>query len=187
MTTSPWLPPKWQHPVRMDLPTGHHLRPIHPDDTPLDLPAVMGSRERLWSIYGEAWGWPPEHLTQEQDREDLQHHWDECRAHESFNYALFDADEGELIGCVYIDRTDKPGADADISWWVRDEYVGSPVEEALDIAVPRWIASDWPLTAPRYVGRDLTWDAWLAIPRITTPAPEDDLHSNFTAPHPNDT
>ena len=171
----------------MDLPTGHHLRPIHPDDTPLDLPAVMGSRERLWSIYGEAWGWPPEHLTQEQDREDLQHHWDECRAHESFNYALFDADEGEGIGCVYIDPTDKPGADADISWWVRDEYVGSPVEEALDIAVPRWIASDWPLTAPRYVGRDLTWDAWLAIPRTTTQDPEDDLHSTFTAPHPNDT
>ncbi len=106
----------------------------------------MGSRERLWSIYGEAWGWPPASMTAEQDREDLQHHWDEVQAHESFNYALFDAGETELVGCVYIDPTDKAGADADISWWVRDEHVGSPVEAALDELVPAWIAADWPLT-----------------------------------------
>lgn len=86
----------------------------------------MGSRERLWSIYGEAWGWPPEHLTAGQDREDLHHHADEIERHESFNYGLLDADETELVGCVYIDPTDGPGGDADISWWVRDEYVGSP-------------------------------------------------------------
>ena len=40
-------------------PFGHHLRPIRADDVDLDMVAVMGSRERLWSIYGEAWGWPP--------------------------------------------------------------------------------------------------------------------------------
>ena len=63
----------------------------------------MGSRQRLWSRYGAAWGWPPATLTREQDQEDLQHHEDEIEAHESFNYALFDRDETELIGCVYID------------------------------------------------------------------------------------
>ncbi len=165
MTETTWLPVDWNHPVRVPLPTGHHLRPISPDDTELDMPAVMGSRERLWAIYGEAWGWPPADMTAEQDREDLQHHADEIERHESFNYALFDADETELIGCVYIDPTDKAGADADISWWVRDEYVGSSVEAALDGFVPAWIASDWPLTAPRYVGRDLTWAEWIALPR----------------------
>lgn len=46
----------------------------------------------------------------------------------------------------------------------RDEYVGPSVETALDELVPEWIASDWPPTEPRYVGRDLTWDQWLAIP-----------------------
>ena len=162
---TPWLPADWQHPTRVELPTGHHLRPIHPDDTELDMPAVMGSRERLWSIYGEAWGWPPEQMTAEQDREDLQHHWDEIQAHESFNYALFDSDETELIGCCYIDPTDKLGADADISWWVRDEYHGSPVEAALDIFVPAWIERDWPFTKPRYPGIDLSWSDWIAIPR----------------------
>ncbi len=69
--TDRWLPDDWDHPTHVPLSTGHHLRPIHPDDTELDMPAVMGSRERLWSIYGEAWGWPPATMTAEQDREDL--------------------------------------------------------------------------------------------------------------------
>lgn len=168
MTDDPWLPADWQHPLREELPTGHHLRPIKADDTDLDMPAVMGSRERLWSIYGEAWGWPPADMTAEQDREDLQHHADEMETHESFNYALFDADETQLIGCVYIDPTDKAGADGDISWWVRDEYVGSEVERALDEFVPRWVAERWPLRQPRYLGVDLSWQEWLAIPRQRT-------------------
>ena len=160
-----WLPDDWRHPLRVDLPTGHHLRPISAEDTELDMPAVMGSQARLWSIYGEAWGWPPATMTAEQDRADLRRHAEEMETHESFNYALFDADETELIGCCYIDPADKPGADADISWWVRDEYVGSEVERALDDLVPRWIAEEWPLRAPRYVGRDLTWAEWIALPR----------------------
>src|SRR3712207_8863535 len=93
MSTDTWLPRDWDHPVRADLRTGHHLRPISADDTELDMPAVMGSRERLWAIYGEAWGWPPAGMTAEQDREDLQHHADEIARHESFNYALFDRSE----------------------------------------------------------------------------------------------
>lgn len=164
MTDAPWLPEGWEHPDRVEVGGGHHLRPIRADDVDLDMPAVMGSRERLWSIYGEAWGWPPAGMTTEQDREDLQRHQDEIETHESFNYALFDAGETELVGCVYIDPAEKPGADADISWWVRDEYVGSAVEAALDDLVPAWVARDWPLNAPRYVGRDISWQDWLALP-----------------------
>ena len=161
-----WLPDDFEHPTVVPLPTGHHLRPIRADDVDLDMPAVMGSQKRLWSIYGEAWGWPPATMTAEQDREDLARHEEEIARHESFNYALLDADETELIGCVYIDPPEKAGADAEISWWVRDEYLGSDVESALDELVPRWIADDWPLQQPRYVGRDLTWAEWLALPDL---------------------
>ena len=86
----PWLPEDFAHPLRGDLPTGGHLRPMGAADTGIDFPAVMGSRERLWSIYGEAWGWPPETMTIEQDREDLARHAREIAAHESFLYGLFD-------------------------------------------------------------------------------------------------
>jgi hypothetical protein len=160
----PWLPVDFEHPLRGELRTGEHLRPISPEDTDLDMVAVMSSQERLFSVYGRAWGWPPATMTAEQDREDLQHHADEMQTHQSFNYALFDEGETKLLGCVYIDPPEKVGgADAEISWWVVDSCVGTPVEAAFDEFVPRWIAEEWPFEHPRYVGRDLSWDDWLAL------------------------
>jgi hypothetical protein len=162
-----WLPRAFVHPTRVDLPTGQHLRPIRAVDVDLDLPAVMGSRDRLWSIFGAVWGWPPEGMTYEQDRADLERHEEEIDSHLSFNYALFDAGETALLGCVYIDPAEKAGADADISWWVIDSLAGTEVEAALDTLVPQWIAGDWPFVAPRYIGRDLSWDEWLKLPAAT--------------------
>ncbi|MGW1343265.1 GNAT family N-acetyltransferase [Kribbella sp. NPDC002412] len=150
MTTTAWLPEGWNHPLRVPLTTGHHLRPIRATDVDLDMQAVMGSQERLWSLYGEAWGWPPATMTAEQDRADLARHEAEMETHESFNYALFDNGETELLGCVYIDPPIHEGTDAEISWWVVDWLTGGPIEAALDELVPRWIAADWPLTNPHY-------------------------------------
>ena len=114
-----WLPEGFEHPQRVDLATGHHLRPIRGSDVDIDYPAMMGSRERLWAKYGEAWGWPAETITYEADREDLERHAEEIKRHETFNYAVLDADETQLLGCVYIDPPDErsaPGADAVSSW-----------------------------------------------------------------------
>ncbi|MPZ86021.1 MAG: N-acetyltransferase [Actinophytocola sp.] len=159
-----WLPDDFAHPTTVPILDGFHLRPIRAADTEIDYPAVMGSRERLWSIYGEAWGWPPETMTVEADRADLARHEREIEAHESFNYALLDLPETELLGCVYIDPPEKQGADAEISWWVVDARAGTDLEAALDLLVPRWIAKVWPFEKPRYVGRDLTWQEWMALP-----------------------
>jgi hypothetical protein len=163
-----WLPADFVHPTRVALPGGgYHLRPISPADTDLDYPAVMGSRERLWSIYGEAWGWPAADMTYEEDRADLARHAREIEAHQSFNYALFDDAETALLGCVYLDPPERQGADAEISWWVVDERVGTDLADALDELVPRWIAESWPFARPRFVGRDLSWSDWLALPTHT--------------------
>ena len=119
-----WIPERFVHPAKVALGDGqYHLRPIRASDLELDMPAVMGSRERLWSIYGQAWGWPPAGMTAEQDRQDLARHEAEAERHEAFNYAVLDASESLLVGCVYIDPPEKAGADAEISWWVRDEFV----------------------------------------------------------------
>ena len=53
-TPTTWLPADFAHPTRVEVPFGHHLRPIRAEDVDLDMIAVMGSRERLWSIYGAA-------------------------------------------------------------------------------------------------------------------------------------
>ncbi len=139
-----WLPDGFETPTRLDLPTGHHLRPIREADIDMDYPAVMGSRERLWARYGEAWGWPPATMTYEADREDLARHEREIAAQETFNYAVLDDGETELLGCVYIDP---PEADDDggavVSWWVIDAEADGELEAALDDAVPRWLTEVW--------------------------------------------
>ena len=80
------------------------------------------------------------------DRQDLARHEREIAAHVTFNYAVLDADETELLGCVYVDppRDDSPpGADVITSWWVVDRHAGSDLEAALDDFVPRWLADTW--------------------------------------------
>jgi RimJ/RimL family protein N-acetyltransferase len=154
MTSDPrsWLPNDWKHPRRLDLSTGHHLRAIRATDVDLHMLAVMGSQERLWAIYGQARGWPPSTMTVDQDYNDLARHEAEIERHASFNYALFDQGETELLGCVYIDPAEKSGADAEISWWVVDGLVGGPIQAALEDMIPRWISSVWPFARPRYIG-----------------------------------
>jgi RimJ/RimL family protein N-acetyltransferase len=141
-----WLPSGLEPPARLDLPTGHHLRPIRAGDVEIDYPAVMGSLASLREKYGEAWGWPPETMTYAQDREDLAHHEAEMAARESFNYAVLDAGETELLGCVYVDppyADPPPGTDAVVSWWLVDRMGGSDLERALADAVPAWLHDTW--------------------------------------------
>ena len=148
-----WLPDGFTHPDRVELDSGHHLRPIRESDADIDYPAVMGSRDRLWAKYGEAWGWPPATMSLEQDRDDLAHHEAEIAAHETFNYAILDAPETELLGCVYIDPPDArspSGTDAVVSWWVVDRMVGSDLDRQLVEFVPRWLNDAWGFRAVDY-------------------------------------
>lgn len=141
-----WLPEGFIHPVRVDLATGHHLRPIREADVSIDYPAVMGSRERLWARYGSAWGWPPATMSYEDDRRDLARHAAEIATHETFNYAVLDAGETELLGCIYIDPPDAecpPGIDVLTSWWVVDDIAGTELERVLDDFVPQWLSRVW--------------------------------------------
>jgi hypothetical protein len=145
-TSRSWLPEGFRHPERVDLACGMHLRPIRAADVEIDHPAVMGSRERLWAKYGAAWGWPPAAMTLEQDREDLAHHEAEIARQETFNYAVLDENETELLGCVYIDPPspgDESGSDAVVSWWVVDHAVGTELDRALQDFVPRWLRDTW--------------------------------------------
>jgi hypothetical protein len=145
-----WLADEFRVPDRLDLPTGHHLRPIREADAEIDYPSVMGSQRRLWQRYGEAWRWPPEDLSLEEDRIDLARHEREVAARETFNYAVLDAEERTLLGCVYIDPAEEEGVDADVSWWVVDESVGTDLDAALDVLIPRWLADVWRFSSVRY-------------------------------------
>jgi hypothetical protein len=147
-----WLPVGFSHPQRLDLPTGHHLRPIRQADVDIDYPAVMGSRERLWSKYGAAWGWPPADMSYEADREDLARHERDRRPGD---VQLRGAGRGRVSppGCVYIDPPDDDsprGTDAVVSWWVVDDEVGTDLERTLGELIPLWLAETWRFRSVHY-------------------------------------
>ncbi|WP_084076869.1 GNAT family N-acetyltransferase [Demequina sp. NBRC 110057] len=150
--TDAWLPADFEHPLLVPLVEGVHLRPISPDDTDIDMVAVMGNQARLWAKYGEEWGWPPADMTAEADRADLDRHAREMVTHESFNYAILPAGEGAIYGCVYIDPADavgNVGSVAEVSWWVvADAPAG--LADAVAAFVPRWLAEAWPFVEVRY-------------------------------------
>ncbi|MET1006295.1 MAG: ASCH domain-containing protein [Propionibacteriaceae bacterium] len=165
-----WLPADFEHPVRVEVAPGFHLRPIRATDLDIDLPAVLGSQPRLWAQFGDSWGWPPATLTAWQDYVDLDRHEQEILRHESFNYALLNPDTTALFGCVYIDPLPplRPGEiAAEVAWWVGDELVDTSVESALDGLVPDWIAACWPFTRVEFPLNDVTFPG----PTEPTPAP----------------
>jgi hypothetical protein len=47
------------------------------------------------------------------------------------------------------------------------EKLGTDLQHTLDSLVPDWIADAWPFFGrPCYVGRDLSWPDWLALPEL---------------------
>jgi hypothetical protein len=105
-----WLPAEFMHPVWAVLPCGYHPRPVRAADTDLDYPAVMGSQERLWSIFGDAWGWPPAMRIYQHRLQDFTGHEAEVAAHEPFRYVLLDyAERSSLAASTSVrQRTRAP-------------------------------------------------------------------------------
>lgn len=140
------------------------LRMLTVHDVVKDLDAVMSSRERLWELFGAAWGWPPADLSLEQDLVDIGWHQKEFQLRSSFNYAVMSPDESRLLGCVYIDPSRKAGVDAEIYYWTRTDELPSGLEDELAGTVRAWIEGEWPFARVVYPGRDLSWEEYDALP-----------------------
>ena len=133
------------------------LTPLAVEHLVLDYEAVMSSRERLWQLFGQAWGWPPADLTLMQDLVDLGWHQKEFQLRRSFNWAVLRPDRGELLGCCYIDPPESEGFDAEAYYWVRSDRVASGLEERVGATFRDWIANAWPFARVAFPGRDQPW------------------------------
>ena len=133
------------------------LTPLRVDHVVLDFDAVMTSRERLWSLFGAGWGWPRDDLSLMQDLIDLGWHQKEFQLRRSFNWAVLTTDERTLLGCCYLDPTDREGFDAEACYWVRSDRVESGLEERVAAVFRGWLAGHWPLNRVAWPGRDQPW------------------------------
>jgi hypothetical protein len=96
-----FLPPDFDVPELLEI-DRFRIRPLTIHDVVKDYDAVMTSRQHLWEQFGQAWDWPSEDLTLEQDLIDLASHQKEAQRRSSFAYAVMRPDERLQLGCVYI-------------------------------------------------------------------------------------
>jgi hypothetical protein len=151
----------WPTIVAADVPeplvTAHFvLEPLEPKHNARDHEAWMSSIAHIRATPGFGptdWGgdeWPIP-MSLDQNLGDLHMHADEFRRGEAYAYSVLDRPDGDVIGCVYIDPDDLGLADAKVRSWVRDSH--AHLDDELAAAVAAWLASSWPFSSVRYVGR----------------------------------
>lgn len=139
------------------------LRPLTINDAVKDYDAVMTSEQRLRTVHDPGGEWPLG-LTLEQDIIELGWHQAEFQLRSSFAYTVVSLDESEVMGCMYIYPTRKPGYDVEITMWVRQSRVDEGLDEHLFETVENWIEEKWPFASPAYPGRRISFDEWRALP-----------------------
>jgi hypothetical protein len=139
------LPPDFEVPELLET-DRFRIRPLTIHDLVKDYDAVMTSREHLWAQFGQAWGWPAEDLSLEQDLIHLAWHQKEAQRGSSFAYAVMRPDERVQLGCMYIVPSEKQGFDAAAALWVRASEVADDLDQVLYATVRRWLAERWPFT-----------------------------------------
>lgn len=126
--------------VRLEPLAGHHAE--------LDYAALMGSREHLRRTL--QWGdWPADDFTLEENRGDLEGHWEEFEAREAYAYTVLDKDGGRCVGCIYMNPVAAPdGSDqrsAAMAFWVIEEELESDLDVHLLENVLPWLHEKFPL------------------------------------------
>jgi hypothetical protein len=158
-----FLPPDFDVPELLET-SRLRIRPLTIHDLVKDYDAVMTSRQHLWEQFGQAWGWPPEDLTLEQDLIDLAWHQKEAQRRSSFAYAVMRPDERVQLGCLYIVPSQKQGVDAAGALWVRASEVAGDLDQVLYGTVGHWLVECWPFTRVAWPGRELPWGEYDALP-----------------------
>ncbi|HEX7878966.1 MAG TPA: GNAT family N-acetyltransferase [Candidatus Eisenbacteria bacterium] len=161
MSITPFVPADFKVPERLET-DEFRLRMLTVHDVVKDYDAVMSSLDHLKTIWpGGKW---PVGLTLEQNLIDLGWHQKEFQTRRSFAYTVVAPDESRVVGCVYIDPTQKLAYDAVVYLWARQGELASGLEGRLHAAVREWMARAWPFGRVGFPGRDIAWEEWRAIP-----------------------
>lgn len=162
MPSTPFVPTEFAVPDTLAT-DEFRLRMLTVNDVVKDYDAVITSVEHLKTIWPGS-GWPVG-LTLEQNLIDLGWHQKEFQTRRSFAYTVVTPSESMVIGCVYIEPTYRQGYDAVVYLWARQSELAGGLESRLHAAVKEWISSRWPFKAVGFPGRDISSDAWHAIPK----------------------
>ncbi len=112
------------------------LRMLSVDDVVKDFDAINDM------VDGRGDTQPPFVPTVRDNLVDLGWHEKEFRIRRSFAYTVVAPDESQVLGCVYLNPSDKH--DARVKMWVRRSAWQDGLDPVLEASVREWIARDWP-------------------------------------------
>lgn len=151
MNKTPFVPSSFDIPPVLE--TEHfRLRMLSVDDVEGDYEAVIESRDLLHAMFGGSW--PREGFTLGENLADLERHQREFLNREAFAYTVVSLDESRVLGCVYINPTERADVEAEVRMWVRQSEYDKGLDPILFDAVKDWLGSSWPFTAVAYPGRE---------------------------------
>lgn len=145
------MPPSFEVPTSFAW-SDFHLEPLGEQHNDRDHAAWMSSIGHIRSTPGfspqEEPSWPVA-MTLEKNLEDLVRHAKDFQERKGFTYSILEGDD--VIGCIYVYPTRKPGRDAEISSWVRKSRAEMDATVREELAT--WIDEAWPFSSPSYAGR----------------------------------
>ena len=150
MADETFVPPDFAVPLRLEGP-GFTLEPLGPEHNERDYDAWTSSMDHIHATPGwEESSWPRQ-MTQDENHLDLERHAADFNARTGFTYTVLDADDGDVVGCVYVYPVPDSEYDARVLSWVRASH--ADLDVALWRAVSDWIAADWPFEKVDYARR----------------------------------
>jgi hypothetical protein len=160
---APFVPAGFDVP-RLYKSSGYQLVPLGPELARHDYEAYMSSIEHLQKTFSMSTRWPREGLTMEDALKDVEGEKARFDARRSFTYAVLTLDGARELGCVYISPSRKQGYDAVARVWVTKAEFDAGLEERLIPDVKQWLAAQWPFAKVAWVGREVSREAFAALP-----------------------
>lgn len=146
---------------------GYTFRMLVPGDAAADYAAVMGSKDRIRGVFGNDNDWPPDGLTYAENAADLERHEKESRSNVSFAYSVWRGDS--YVACLYIkpfktkrEQDARRGKFKELCYvWIAEGFVAE--EPQIYAASREWLVQCFPLMAPVWPGREVSWAQWEAM------------------------
>jgi hypothetical protein len=146
----------------------YKLVPLGPAVAELDYKAYMSSVDLIRKTQGG--NWPRPGLTMDDQAKDMAGEKSQWDGRKSFPFAILTPDGTKELGCFYLRPSQKEGYDVVATFWVTQEAFDKGFEDQFQKDMKAWLAKSWPFKTTAWRGREITAEAWRALPNKTAPA-----------------